>query len=225
MTIRFLLNCGMLCECCGLLIWVCLCCIYWVYELKWGKPRAQLIPSKMKEKKVPLRMSMFHWKTQHVNPLWVNLLWSSVGESELSRPTTSTCHCLFGSEHTGVHTSTYKYVVLNVVFTLHVKNVHGSSFLKLFLELVLPTLLTIVANWANLETKFLVPFSKIGHSYINDRECVGHRSVKFQHRPLLTRACLQAKMTKRLKQRVSVCARSQCMLVLLTWHPSYSALM
>lgn len=97
-------------------------------------------------------------------------------------------------------------MVLDVVFTLHVKSVHGSSFLKLFLELVLPTLLTVVANWANLETKFLVPFSKIGHSYINDRECVGHRSIKFQHRPLLTRACLQAKMIKRLKQCVCVCA-------------------
>lgn len=28
--------------------------------------------------------------------------------------------------------------------------------------------LTIIADWANLESKFLIPISKIGHSYVDD---------------------------------------------------------
>lgn len=48
-----------------------------------------------------------------------------------------------------------------------------------------PARLTIVANRANLETKFLVPVPKIRHGDIEYGERVGQRGVKFQHRPLL----------------------------------------
>lgn len=50
--------------------------------------------------------------------------------------------------------------------------------------------LTVVADRAHLETEFLVPVPKIRHRHVDDGERVGQRSVKFQHRPLLPRACL-----------------------------------
>ncbi|PWA27207.1 hypothetical protein CCH79_00013846 [Gambusia affinis] len=47
-------------------------------------------------------------------------------------------------------------------------------------------LLTIEANRANLETKFLVPIAEIGHSYVNDGESLGRWCLNFQNRPLLS---------------------------------------
>lgn len=58
-----------------------------------------------------------------------------------------------------------------------------------------PACLTIVADRANLETKFLVSFPKIWHRHVNDGERVRQRSVKFQHCPLLPRASLKQKNT------------------------------
>lgn len=58
-------------------------------------------------------------------------------------------------------------------------------FIKLLQMKQTPARLTIVANRANLETKFLVPVPKIRHGDIEYGERVGQRGVKFQHRPLL----------------------------------------
>lgn len=58
--------------------------------------------------------------------------------------------------------------------------------MALFLLVYVPLVqLTIVAHWANLESKLLVSVPKIGHSHVNNGERVGQRSVEFQHRPLL----------------------------------------
>lgn len=51
--------------------------------------------------------------------------------------------------------------------------------------------LTVEADRADLETKFLVAISEVGHSHIKDGERAGQRSVKFQHSPLLPWARLQ----------------------------------
>lgn len=67
--------------------------------------------------------------------------------------------------------------------------------IKLLLLLSPPARLTIEADRANLETKFLVPLPKIRHSHVDEGERVGQRSVKFQHRPLLPRARLQQRNT------------------------------
>lgn len=74
-----------------------------------------------------------------------------------------------------------------------------------------PAWLTVVANRADLEAKFLVPIPKIRHRHVDDGERVGQRSVKFQHRPLLARACLQQRNTIKRSQKTnaSVCVRAQ----------------
>lgn len=59
--------------------------------------------------------------------------------------------------------------------------------------------LTVVANRANLETKFLVPVPKIRHGDIEYGERVGQRGVELQHRPLLPWAGLrQRKHTQQI---------------------------
>lgn len=59
------------------------------------------------------------------------------------------------------------------------------GFIKLLQLKQIPAGLTIVANRANLETKFLVPVPKIRHGDIEDGQRVGQWGVKLQHRPLL----------------------------------------